>query len=207
MSDGPGAQAVRLARECREDLASIAELKHVPFPSVVGSVDVLLLPGTWAVLLFRLSSFFHRLGLRPLSRIVFFANVVLFGADLAPSAEVQPGLALPHPVGVAFGNVRLGWRVRLMGGVRLGGGGFEDPMRDGFPTLGDDTWIFDGAKIFGPVVIGDRSVVGTNAVVTRSLPAASIALGNPARVVGFRGEAASRDGARPSDVALPEATR
>jgi serine O-acetyltransferase len=182
----PAQTVRRLREECREDLASMAELKRVPFPTLGGALDVLMLPGTWAVLLFRLSTFFHRVGLRPLSRAAFFANVVLFGVDLAPTAEVGPGLALPHPVGVAFSDVRLGRRVRLMGGVRLGGGGFADGQRDGFPTIGDEAWVFDGAKIFGPVAVGSRSVVGTNSVVTRSLPEGCIAVGNPARVVGFR---------------------
>lgn len=171
---------------CKADLASMAELKGVRFPSLRGLIDVLMLPGTWAVLLFRLSSMMHHSGLRPFSRLVFFANLVLFGVDLAPSAEVGPGLALPHPVGVAFSGVRLGRNVRLMGGVRLGGGGYEERDRDGLPVVGDDVWIFDGAKVFGPVTIGARAVVGTNSVVSKDLPSDAVALGNPARVVRFR---------------------
>jgi serine O-acetyltransferase len=179
----------------RADLVSMAELKQAPFPSWRGLVDILLLPGTWAVLLFRVSNALHRLGLRPLSRLVYFANCVLFGADLAPSAEVGPGLALPHPVGVAFSPVRIGRRARLMGGVRLGGGGYDDVTRDGLPTLGDDCYVFDGAKIFGAVTIGDRVVVGTNSVVSRDLPSDVIALGNPARVVKHRSSDPGTDAA------------
>lgn len=164
----------------------MAELKKAPWPSAYGLVDILMLPGTWAVLFFRVSTELHRRRLRPLSRIVYFLNCVLFGADLAPSATVGPGLALPHPVGVAFGEVRVGRRARLMGGVRLGGAGAEDPDMDGFPTLGDDCYLFDGAKVFGTVSVGDRVVVGTNAVVSRSVPSDVVLLGNPARVVRHR---------------------
>jgi serine O-acetyltransferase len=170
----------------RADLANMAELKQARWPSLAGLVDVLLLPGTWAVLLFRVSGALHRLGLRPFSRLVYFANCVLFGADLAPSAEVGPGLALPHPVGVAFSGVRIGRRARVMGGARLGGGGYDDVTRDGLPTIGDDCYIFDGAKVFGSVIIGDRVVVGTNSVVSRDVPADVIVVGNPARVVKHR---------------------
>jgi serine O-acetyltransferase len=170
----------------RADLASMAELKQTPFPSVGSVVDLLLLPGTWAVLLFRLSSLLHASGLRPLSRLVYFANCVLFGADLAPTATVGPGLALPHPVGVAFSPVHIGRNVRLMGGVRLGGGGYDDVTRDGLPTIGDDCYIFDGAKVFGAVTVGDRVVVGTNSVVSRDVPSDVIVLGIPARVVKHR---------------------
>jgi serine O-acetyltransferase len=164
----------------------MAELKKARWPSVTGLVDILLLPGTWAVLLFRISGALHRAGVRPLSRLVYFLNCVLFGADLAPSAVVGPGLALPHPVGVAFSPVHIGRRARLMGGVRLGGGGYDDPTRDGLPTLGDDCYVFDGAKVFGSVNIGDRVVVGTNSVVSRDIPSDVIVVGNPARVVKHR---------------------
>jgi serine O-acetyltransferase len=170
----------------RADLASMADLKKARWPSLPGLVDILLLPGTWAVLLFRVSGALHRVGLRPFSRLVYFLNCVVFGADLAPSAEVGPGLALPHPVGVAFSAVRIGSRVRVMGGARLGGGGYDDPSRDGLPTIGDDCYIFDGAKVFGSVTIGDRVVVGTNSVVSRDVPSDVIVLGNPARVVKHR---------------------
>jgi serine O-acetyltransferase len=170
----------------RADLASMADLKKARWPSASGLVDILMLPGTWAVLLFRVSGALHRLGLRPFSRLVYFLNCVLFGADLAPSAEVGPGLALPHPVGVAFSGVRLGSRVRVMGGARLGGGGYDDLERDGLPTIGDDCYIFDGAKVFGNVTVGDRVVVGTNSVVSRDIPSDVIVIGNPARVVKHR---------------------
>jgi serine O-acetyltransferase len=192
-SRGERDSAPRFSALVRADLASMAELKQARYPSLAGLVDILLLPGTWAVLLFRVSAALHALGLRPFSRLIYFANCVLFGADLAPGARVGPGLSLPHPVGVAFSPVTIGARARLMGGVRLGGGGYDDVTRDGLPTLGDDCYVFDGAKVFGGVVIGDRVVVGTNSVVSRDIPSDVIALGNPARVVKHRAAAPPED--------------
>jgi serine O-acetyltransferase len=186
MNESRAPRSARFGELVRGDLASMAELKQARWPSLAGLVDILMLPGTWAVLLFRVAGALHRAGLRPVSRLVYFLNCVVFGADLAPSAEIGPGLALPHPVGVAFSPVKIGCRARLMGGVRLGGGGFDDTTRDGLPTLGDDCYVFDGAKIFGPVMIGDRVVVGTNSVVSRDVPSDVIVLGNPARVVKHR---------------------
>lgn len=175
------------------DFANMARLKGCRYPSLGGLVDILGLPGTWAVLLFRIAGALHRSRLRPLSRVVYFADCVLFGADIAPTATIQPGLVLPHPVGVAVSPVVVGRDVRLMGGVRLGGGAYDDQTRDGLPTIGDECYILDGAKLFGPVVVGSRTVVGTNAVVVRDLPPDVIAVGNPARVVKHR--EASRGGA------------
>ncbi len=148
----------------RGDLEQMAKVKGSRFPSMVGAVDVLSLPGTWAVILFRLASTAHHKGIRPLSRFIFFANTVLFGAELHPSAIVQPGLVIPHPVGTGVaGECRIGRRVLLLRGTAMGGGG--NPKRPGHPVLGDDVILFDSARVFGPVHIGDRSMIGTDAVV------------------------------------------
>src|SRR5262249_21443654 len=88
----------------RSDLEAVARLKGVPFPSLGALADILMLPGTWAVLLFRTAHALHHSGLRPFSRILYFANVVLFGADLAPGARIGPGLAIAHPVFCGWGN-------------------------------------------------------------------------------------------------------
>ena len=50
-------------------------------------------------------------------------------------------------------------------------------------TIGNDVWIGHGAVILKGVRIGDRSVVGARAVVTRDVPADTVVAGNPARVV------------------------
>ncbi len=138
-------------------------------------LDVLGLPGFWAVTLWRVANALHDAGLRPMSRLAYFANMVLFSADLAPGAVVGPGMVMPHPVGVACASdAVLGARCRLMGLVRLGGAGRADRL--GHPVIGDDVWIMDGAKVFGPVAVGHRSIIGTNALVTKDVPAETVAV-------------------------------
>jgi len=171
----------------RGDISSFAELKGVNPRTPSGLIDVLLFPGMMAVLLFRVSGFFHHRGVRPLSRLLYILNLILFGVDLAPGAEVGPGLALPHPVGVAIAPAtRIGRRVRLFQQVSVGGGSYEARELDGFPTVGDRCWIFAGAKVLGPVHLGDDSMVAANALVIRSVPAQAVVVGNPARVVRYR---------------------
>jgi acetyltransferase-like isoleucine patch superfamily enzyme len=53
-------------------------------------------------------------------------------------------------------------------------------------TIGRDCWLGAGVKVMGGVSIGEGCVIGAGAVVTRSIPAYSIALGVPARVIGQR---------------------
>lgn len=160
----------------RADASELARLKGESAPGR-GAVDVLMLPGFWCVLLWRLGNHWHHRGLRPLSRLTYVANVVLFGADLAPGAQVGPGLVIPHPVGVACakGTV-LGARVKLMGMARLGGSGHPD--KHGYPVVGDEVWVMDGAKVFGPVEVGDRAVVGASTLVAKDVPPDMLVFGS-----------------------------
>jgi serine O-acetyltransferase len=153
----------------RGDLAQMAKIKEARYPSVGGAIDILSIPGTWAVIIFRLASTAHHKGIRPLSRLLFFVNTVLFGVELHPGAIVQPGLVIPHPVGMGFASgCRIGERALLLRGTAMGGAG--NPKRPGQPSLGDDVTLLDSAKVLGPVHIGDRSMVGTNAVVVDDVP-------------------------------------
>jgi serine O-acetyltransferase len=153
----------------RGDLRHTAKIKEARLRSVVGLLDVLALPGTWSVLIFRLASTAHHRGLRPLSRLLFFLNVVVFGAELHPGAIVQPGLVVPHPVGMGFASgCRIGRRALLLRHSAMGGAG--NPKRPGQPTLGDDVVLMDSARVLGPVTVGDRSIIGASALVTDDVP-------------------------------------
>jgi serine O-acetyltransferase len=153
----------------RGDLAQMAKVKETRFPSIGGYIDILSIPGTWAVIIFRLASTAHHKGIRPVSRFLFFLNTVLFGAELHPGAIVQPGLVIPHPVGMGFASgCRIGERALLLRHTAMGGAG--NPKRPGQPTLGDDVTLLDSAKVLGPVHVGNRSMVGTNAVLVDDVP-------------------------------------
>jgi serine O-acetyltransferase len=154
----------------RADLAEMAKVKATPYPSIGGLVDVLTLPGTWAVILWRLANLLHERKLRPLSRMVYFLNVVVFGAELQPGSVIGAGMVMPHPVGIGIATETVfGERVRLMRSLAIGGSG--DPKRPGHPHIGDDVWIMDGGKVFGPVTVGDRTILGTNAIISQDVPA------------------------------------
>lgn len=176
-----------LRRTIRADLAAQARFKVHTASGVGSTVDVLALPGTWATLLFRLAAFCHQSGWRPLSRILYFANVVLTGADLAPGATVAPGLAIAHPVGMGWGqNFTCGRDVVMTGMARFGSSAAGEGQRLGEPTVGDEVILLDGAKVIGPVRIGDRAVVAANALVLHDVPDGALVVGQPARVVPTR---------------------
>ncbi|WP_369816338.1 DapH/DapD/GlmU-related protein [Cellulomonas sp. Leaf334] len=63
--------------------------------------------------------------------------------------------------------------------MTLGGSGRS--VGDGSPRVGDDVHLGAGSRVLGPVVVGDRAVVGANAVVVADVPAGAVAVGVPAR--------------------------
>ena len=171
------------------DLSNVVRIKGRDRLTLLGVLDALALPGTCAVLLFRIAVVFHRLGLRPLSRMLYFLNVVLFGAALHPAARVGPGLVVAHPVGMGWGkNFSCGRNATMTAGVRFGGAAADDPARDGHPTLGDDVIMLDGSKAMGPVTIGDRAIVAANTLVLADVPAEAIMVGSPARIAKMRSD-------------------
>jgi serine O-acetyltransferase len=171
----------------KSDLAATARLKGIEFPSLGAYADLLTLPGVWAVLLFRVAHFFHTHSLRPLSRICYFANVVLFGADLAPGAKVGPGLSIAHPVFCGWGSeLEMGSNIIMTGGVRFGTA--ARPDRKGHPRVGNEVFFLDAAKVLGGVTIGDGALIAANALVVDDVPANAIMVGQPARFTRYRDE-------------------
>lgn len=165
----------------RADAAELAKVKGSVFRGPAAVLDVLTLPGFWAGALWRLGNALHERGLRPLSRLTYVLNMVLFSADLPAGAVVGPGLVMPHPVGVAMASdVVIGSRCRIMRGVGIGGSGKADEV--GHPVIGDDVWLLDRASVFGPVTIGDRSVLGTSVIVNQDIAPGMLVLLSKAAV-------------------------
>lgn len=88
--------------------------------------------------------------------------------------------------------------------LRLHAAQFNLPVR-----IGNNVWVGSGAQIMPGVSIGDNSVIGAGSVVTRDIPADSVAVGSPCRVVRTIGDHDrlyySRD--REYDVAVDELVR
>lgn len=144
---------------------------------------VLLKSGVQAVLFYRLSRWCLEHRLRLLAYLIALISNYLTGADIPPTAELGPGLMVLHPTGVVVsGGVKAGARLRLHSGAVLG---FQTAGKNetGVPTLGDDVMVGVGAKVLGPVKVGDRVKIGANAVVLDDIPDDTAVVGVPARAV------------------------
>jgi serine O-acetyltransferase len=146
-----------------------------------GPARQLIEVGFWAVVLFRVARRLRQSPLRPLGRVVYNLNIMLTGADINPDFPCGPGLFIPHPVGVTIGAT-LGPNTTLFASCSIGGAGRSDGV-EGLPVLEADCIIGTGARVLGPIVLGRGTRVGANAVVLKSTPPNSIAVGVPARVL------------------------
>lgn len=128
--------------------------------------------GTQALLLYRMSRFFHVRGFRMLSDTIHRTSKFLTQIDLSPFALIGRGLMIYHGTGVVIGkNTQLGERCLVCQGVTTGSGA---------PRIGKGVKLWAGAKILGDIEIGDNSEVGANAVLLKSLAPNCIAVGVPA---------------------------
>lgn len=152
-------------------------------PAARGDVEnALVYSGLHAIWSYRLA---HRLwavpALRGVARILSQLTRFLTGIEIHPGATIGRRFFIDHGMGVVIGETtEIGEDVMLYHGVTLGGRSLEHGKRH--PTVGNRVTIGAGAKVLGPVTIGDDSAVGANAVVTHDVPPESIATGIPAVV-------------------------
>lgn len=107
---------------------------------------------------------------------------------ISTAAEIGPGLLIAHVSSIIIGaGSRIGANCDIRQKITLGGN-FNKTDAEGRsqPTLGDNVSLGVGVVILGPVKIGDNSIIGANAVVTRDIPPNSIAGGVPAKVIKER---------------------
>jgi serine O-acetyltransferase len=145
-------------------------------------------PGLHAVWTHRLC---HRLwrypALRPVSRLISQASRALTGIEIHPGAVIGRRFFIDHGMGVVIGETaEVGDDVLMYHQVTLGGRSRGRFKRH--PTVGNNVLLGAGAKIIGPITIGDGTRVGANALVVKDVPPNSIVTGitattNPGDVI------------------------
>lgn len=173
----PGSPPEGFVRMLREDL----QAARAHDPAARGDAEnAIVYSGLHAIWLHRIS---HRLwtgGARFSARVLSQFGRFLTGIEIHPGATIGRRLFIDHGMGVVIGETaEIGDDCMLYHGVTLGGVSLEHTKRH--PTLGAGVTVGAGAKILGPVVIGDGSAIGANAVVVRDVPHNSVATGVPAK--------------------------
>ena len=139
-------------------------------------------PGFHAMLFHRMSHPLWNAGFKWLARWLSYLGRWLTGIEIHPGASIGRRFFIDHGMGVVIGETSdIGDGCTLYHGVTLGGTSWQKGKRH--PTLGKDVVIGAGAKILGPISIGDGAKIGSNAVVVRDVPAGATAVGVPARIL------------------------
>ena len=139
-------------------------------------------PGVHAIWAHRVSHALWGGGHPFTARVTAAVARALTGVDIHPAATLGAGLFIDHATGVVIGETaEVGVDVTLYQGVTLGGTSLEHGKRH--PTLGDRVTVGAGAKVLGPVTIGDDSRIGANAVVVKDVPPNSVVVGVPGQVI------------------------
>lgn len=137
--------------------------------------------------------FLVRLG-QDLYRIPFLGKIfaalveyvirILYSSDISCKARIDEGLVILHGHDIVIGaSVSIGKRCKVFNGVTLGNKNIDSSSYNNQPTVGDDVVLCTGAKILGPLFIGNNVLVGANSVVLKDCPENTIFAGAPARMI------------------------
>ena len=152
-------------------------------PAARSRVEVLTTyPGIHALLLHRLAHALWSRRLRYPARLVSFIARLFTQIDIHPGARIGRRFFIDHGMGVVIGETaEIGDDVTLYHGVTLGGTTWRKEKRH--PTLGNNVVVGAGAKILGPITVGDNARVGSNSVVVKDVPSGATVVGIPGRVM------------------------
>ena len=144
-------------------------------------------PGLHALILHRINHWLWGLGLKWMARLGSNIARWMTGIEIHPGATIGRRFFIDHGMGVVIGETAtIGDDCTLYHGVTLGGTSWNKGKRH--PTLERGVVIGAGAKVLGPITLGEQAKVGSNAVVVRDVPAGATAVGIPARIVEDRKE-------------------
>ncbi len=149
-------------------------------------------PGFHAMLIHRLSHRLWLLRFRWLARFCSHIGRWLTGIEIHPGAKIGRRFFIDHGMGVVIGETAvIGDDCTLYHGVTLGGTSWNKGKRH--PTLHNGVVIGAGAKVLGPIEIGEGARVGSNSVVVKPVPAGATVVGIPAHLVEPKDKKNQRD--------------
>lgn len=163
----------------KEDIRSVFDRD----PAARSTFEVLTTyPGLHAIWLHRLSHKLWQANWKWLARWLSTIGRWLTGVEIHPGARIGRRFFIDHGMGVVIGETaEIGDDCTLYHGVTLGGTSWSPGKRH--PTLGKGVVIGAGAKVLGPLYVGENARIGSNAVVVKDVPAGCTVVGIPGRIV------------------------
>ena len=154
---------------------------------------ILTYPGLHAIIWYRLAHMLWKMKIRFPARFISFFARFLTNVDIHPGATIGTRFFIDHGAGVVIGETaEIGDDVTLYHGVTLGGTSWSPGKRH--PTLLNGVLVGAGAKILGPITVGENARVGANSVVIENVPPGMTVVGIPGKVIKDRHERKLIDG-------------
>jgi serine O-acetyltransferase len=176
----------RLVKEIRADVKAARE--RDPAAQGVSAFEILTSwAGVQALLAHRAAHALLEAGVPLLPRAIAYVTRAVTGIEIHPAARIGNEFFIDHGSGVVIGETAaIGNCVTLYQGVTLGGTGFQRGKRH--PTLGNNVTVGSGAKLLGPIAVGDGAKIGANTVVVEDVPPGATVVGNPGHPVRLEGK-------------------
>ncbi len=176
----------RLIHEVLADVAAARD--RDPAAQKVSTFEILSSwAGVQALLAHRVAHVLYEAGLPFVPRLLAYLTRAVTGVEIHPAARIGREFFIDHGSGVVIGETtEIGERATLYQGVTLGGTGFQRGKRH--PTLGDNVTVGSGAKLLGPIAVGDGAKIGANTVVIEDVPPGATVVGNPGHPVKVDGK-------------------
>ena len=152
-------------------------------PAAKSYVEIIFLyPGPRALLFHRIAHFLYRIKFYFIARLIADISRTLTGIEIHPGAKIGKRLVIDHGVGCVIGETaEIGNDCIIFHGVTLGGIKFDPVKRH--PTVGNNVLIGTGAKVLGPIKIGDGARIGANAVVMKEVPQGATIIAPPSVIL------------------------
>ncbi|MBP3254911.1 MAG: serine O-acetyltransferase [Clostridia bacterium] len=170
---------MKFLKELYEDAKNIKDKD----PAARNVLEVVFLyQGFHVLVLYRISHFFYKYKFFFLARYISQIGRFLTGIEIHPGAKIGRRLFIDHGMGIVIGETStIGNNCTIYHGVTLGGTGKEKNKRH--PDIGNNVIIGCGAKILGPIKIGDDVKIGANAVILNNVEPGVTIVGIPGKVV------------------------
>lgn len=166
-------------KELYEDAKNIKEKD----PAARNILEVIILySGFHALVFYKIAHFFYRHKLFFIARLISQLARFFTGIEIHPGAKIGKRLFIDHGMGIVIGETTtIGNNCTIYHNVTLGGTGKDKNKRH--PDLGNHVIVGCGAKVLGPIKIGNNVKIGANAVVLQNIEDNSTVVGIPGHII------------------------
>ena len=157
---------IKALKELYEDAKNICSKD----PACRNAIEAIILyPGFHAILFHRIAHFLYSKKIFFLARLISQIARHITGIEIHPGAKIGKKLFIDHGMGVVIGETAtIGDNCTIYHNSTLGGTGKDKNKRH--PDLENNVIVGAGAKILGPIKIGNNVKVGANSVVLNDIP-------------------------------------